>query len=48
LSVGQLVESIKIATSDDEMKARASLLGEKIREEDGITRAVEIIESLIV
>jgi hypothetical protein len=29
------------------MKERATLLGEKIREEDGVTRAVEIIESLI-
>jgi UDP:flavonoid glycosyltransferase YjiC (YdhE family) len=47
LSVERLAESIEIATSDDDMKVRARMLGETIRKEDGVTRAVEIIESLI-
>ena len=43
LTVENLAAAIKIATSDEKIKAAASKLGEKIRSEDGVARAVEII-----
>jgi sterol 3beta-glucosyltransferase len=43
LSAAQLAEALTIATTDSLMRERAVLLGEKIREENGIKKAVEII-----
>lgn len=42
LTAEKLVAAIRTATSDEAMKARARVLGEKIRSEDGVARAVEI------
>ena len=39
-----LAEAIKTAINDTSMRARTAALGEKIRAEDGVARAVEIIE----
>ena len=39
-----LAELIRTVVNDSTVRARAAALGEKIRSEDGITRAVEIIE----
>ena len=42
LTVETLAAAIRTATSDEAMKARAAALGEKIRAEDGVARAVEV------
>jgi len=47
LSVSGLAEALKTATSDEGMKERASVIGEKISKEDGIGRAVEIVEGIV-
>jgi sterol 3beta-glucosyltransferase len=47
LSVAALVEAINLATTDSEMRRRAEALGEKIRVEDGIGSAVEIINRAV-
>ena len=39
-----LAEAIRAAVADEGMHRRASELGEKIRAEDGVRRAVEIVE----
>jgi UDP:flavonoid glycosyltransferase YjiC (YdhE family) len=44
LSAEKLAEAIHTAVHDAELRARAAALGEKIRAEDGMARAVEIIE----
>jgi sterol 3beta-glucosyltransferase len=44
LSAERLAAAIRAATSDGEMRARAADLGRRIRAEDGVTRAVEIIQ----
>ena len=44
LSIEGLAEAITIGTSDQEMRQRAAELGRKLRAEDGIGRAVEVIE----
>jgi UDP:flavonoid glycosyltransferase YjiC (YdhE family) len=44
LTVDRLAESIRIAVSDTAMRRRAAALGESIRAENGIARAVAIIE----
>lgn len=44
LTVRRLVDAINEATSSETMRARAAALGEKIRQEDGVARAVEIFE----
>jgi UDP:flavonoid glycosyltransferase YjiC (YdhE family) len=44
LSVDRLAESIRIAVSDGAMQARAARLGEHIRAENGVARAVAVIE----
>lgn len=44
LTAEKLAEAINTAVSDSAMRARAAALGEKIRAEDGIAHAVEIIE----
>jgi sterol 3beta-glucosyltransferase len=43
LSVDRLAEAIRAATGDDGMRQRAVALGEKVRSEDGVARAVEAI-----
>ncbi len=48
LTVDNLSESIRCAVSDTAMRARAAGLGERIRAEDGIGRAVAIIEQMDV
>jgi UDP:flavonoid glycosyltransferase YjiC (YdhE family) len=44
LPAEKLAQAIRTAVSDSAMRARAAALGEKIRAEDGLARAVEIIE----
>jgi UDP:flavonoid glycosyltransferase YjiC (YdhE family) len=44
LTVDRLAESIRIAVSDTEMQRKATRLGEDIRAEDGIARAVDVLE----
>ena len=44
LNAGKLTEAIHRAITDESMKSRATILGEKIRAEDGIGEAVAIIE----
>jgi sterol 3beta-glucosyltransferase len=43
LSADRLAEAIRVATTDAGMRQRAAALGEKIRSEDGVARAVEAI-----
>ena len=40
-----LLTAIRVATEDDRVCERAAALGEKIRAERGVARAVEVIES---
>jgi sterol 3beta-glucosyltransferase len=42
----RLAQAIEIAVSDRAMQQRAADLGAKIRAEDGIARAVEVINQL--
>jgi UDP:flavonoid glycosyltransferase YjiC (YdhE family) len=44
LTVDRLAESIRIAVSDTGMQRKATRLGEDIRAEDGIARAVDVLE----
>ncbi|MGH2523603.1 MAG: glycosyltransferase [Anaerolineales bacterium] len=44
LAAEKLAEAINTAVNDPSMRARAAALGEKIRAENGIARAVEVIE----
>lgn len=44
LTAEKLAKAIHVAVSDSALRARAGALGEKIRAENGIARAVEIIE----
>lgn len=44
LTAGRLAEAINIATTDTFMHARAAALGARIRAENGVDRAIEIIE----
>ena len=44
LTAEKMAEAIQTAVNDAAMRARAAALGEKIREENGIARAVEVIE----
>ncbi|KDQ13964.1 glycosyltransferase family 1 protein [Botryobasidium botryosum FD-172 SS1] len=43
LSASDLADALKKATSDRLMKEKAAAVGEKIRSEDGVTRAIESI-----
>ena len=43
LKVEKLSEAIKIATTNSEMKRKTKLVGEKMRRENGVLRAVELI-----
>lgn len=44
LTAEKLAEAINTAVNDSALRARATALGEKIRAENGIARAVEVIE----
>ena len=44
LSVGNLAEAIRCTVTDPIMQERAARLGEGIRGEDGVARAVKVIE----
>ena len=44
LTVERLSAAIHIAVTDDTMRAAAARLGERIREEDGVARAVAVIQ----
>lgn len=44
LAAERLAEAIQTAVTDSALRARAAALGERIRAEDGVARAVEIIE----
>lgn len=44
LSVDSLGEAIRIATTDSQMRSEATDLGKRIRAEDGVARAVAVIE----
>ena len=46
LSAERLAEAIQIAISDKAMQKKAALLGERIRAEDGVARAVAVINRL--
>ncbi|MGB3510902.1 MAG: hypothetical protein WBA93_17060 [Microcoleaceae cyanobacterium] len=45
LTAEKLAAAIKIATSDETMKERSRILGQKITAENGVKKAVEIINS---
>jgi len=44
LTAEKLAQAINTAVNDSALRARAAALGEKIRAENGVARAVEIIE----
>lgn len=44
LTAERLAEAITVSVTDEAMRHRAAELGEKIRGEDGVSRAVEIVE----
>ena len=44
LTVERLCEALSIVTSDEAMRSRARRLGERVRSEDGVAGAVELIE----
>ena len=44
LTAEKLAEAINTAVNDSALRARAAALGERIRAENGVARAVEIIE----
>ena len=46
LTATRLATAIHTAVTDAEMRGRAADMGQKIRAEDGIRRAVHIIEKL--
>ncbi len=47
LTTKRLAEAIRMATSDEGVKARAKALGERIQSEKGVIRAVQIVESYL-
>ncbi len=44
LTAEKLAQAINTAVNDSALRARAAALGEKIRAENGVARAVEVIE----
>jgi UDP:flavonoid glycosyltransferase YjiC (YdhE family) len=46
LAVGRLAEAINEAVGDGEMRRRAGMLGAKLRSEDGVAGAVEVVEGM--
>ena len=47
LTAEKLLHAIRVATEDDRVRERAAALGEKIRAERGVARAVEVIGSAV-
>ena len=47
LTAGSLASGIRRAINDQDLRARAMRLGEKIRAEDGVSRAVDIVDRYI-
>jgi UDP:flavonoid glycosyltransferase YjiC (YdhE family) len=47
LTVQSLTEAIHVALSDQTMQRRAEALGERLRSEDGVTQAVQVIEQYL-
>ncbi len=47
LTAQSLANAITQAVTDKDIQQRAALLGEKIRAEDGVARAVEIVNNYI-
>lgn len=45
LTAPALAEAIRAALNDESIRARAAQIGEKIRQEDGVTRAVSLINA---
>ena len=43
LTAERLAQAIRSATTDEDMRTRAAEIGEKVRTEDGVARAVKII-----
>lgn len=48
LTAEKLAKAIDISINDSGMRSRAAVMGEKIRAEDGISRAVEVLERHMV
>lgn len=46
LTAGRLADAIRIAAHDAAIQSQAEAIGEKIRQEDGVARAVEVIHSV--
>jgi len=46
LTVERLANAIRLATTDPAMKRRAALLGEGVRAENGVARAVDVIQAI--
>lgn len=46
LTAARLAEAIRIATQDAEMRGRAEEMGQKICQEDGVARAVQVVNSV--
>jgi sterol 3beta-glucosyltransferase len=47
LTAEKLAEALSQATQDDEMKMRAQALGQHLAQENGVTRAVEVMRSIV-
>jgi sterol 3beta-glucosyltransferase len=47
LTVKRLADAITTATSDPAMRERAAALGERVRAEDGVSRAVELVDQCL-
>ncbi len=47
LTAEKLAQAINTAVNDSTLRARAETLGEKIRAENGVAHAVEVIENLV-
>lgn len=47
LTAARLAEAIRIATQDAGMQRQAEALGQKIRAEDGVARAVEVVNEIL-
>jgi sterol 3beta-glucosyltransferase len=47
LTAQRLAQAISEAVSNEEMRDRARVLGEQIRSEDGVGRAVEFVERYV-
>ena len=47
LTAERLAATIRLATSDQAMQERARAIGQKLREEDGVAKAVRIIEEIL-